>query len=102
MSRSIKKSPFSRIKLEKKVDHNISVGIKKPIKIFNKALTIMPAYENMTFLIYNGKKFVTFVVKADQVGMCFGMFCETRRFGGHKEKTTKEKPKEKKTKTGKK
>lgn len=94
MSRSIKKGPLSSVKLEKKLEKNIVTGIKKPIKIFNKALIITPSCENMTFLIHNGKNYATLSVKASQVGESFGNFCETRKFGGHKEKT-KDKTREK-------
>jgi small subunit ribosomal protein S19 len=94
MSRSIKKGPLIKANLDKKVLRYISEGIKKPVKIYNKALMILPHYENMTFMIHNGKKFINLVVRPELVGCRFGEFCKTRIFSGHKEiKNTKTKEK---------
>ena len=37
----------------------------------------------MSFLIYNGKKFIPITVSEDMVGHKFGEFAPTRQFIGH-------------------
>lgn len=96
MSRSIKKGPLVNKNLDKKVLKLISSGLRKPIVVYNKALTIMPHYENMLFRVHKGKGFVDLLIRPELIGYRIGDFVKTRFFGGHKEqKTNKTKEKKK-------
>ena len=50
--------------------------------LFGKS-TIIPDFIGASFLIYNGKKFISITVSEDMVGHKFGEFAPTRQFFGH-------------------
>ena len=56
---------------------------KKPIKTWSRKSTIIPDFIGLSFLIYNGKKFIPLTISEDMVGHKFGEFAPTRQFSGH-------------------
>ena len=83
MARSIWKGPFVEESVIKKVDKQKNETNKKPIKIWSRKSTIIPDFVGISFLIYNGKKFIPITVSEDMVGHKFGEFAPTRQFFGH-------------------
>ena len=83
MSRSLKKGPFIDHHLMKKVDDAVKSNNKKPIKTWSRKSTIIPDFVGVSFLIYNGKKFIPITITEDMVGHKLGEFAPTRTFKGH-------------------
>tara|TARA_B100001540_G_scaffold67412_1_gene60713 strand:+ start:131 stop:445 length:315 start_codon:yes stop_codon:yes gene_type:complete len=83
MSRSVWKGPFVEESLMKKVDKLKNETNKKPIKTWSRKSTIIPDFIGLSFLIYNGKKFIPITVSEDMVGHKLGEFAPTRQFFGH-------------------
>ena len=83
MARSVWKGPFVEESLIKKVDKGKNNPTKKPIKTWSRKSTIIPDFVGISFLIYNGKKFIPITVSEDMVGHKFGEFAPTRQFAGH-------------------
>ena len=67
----------------KKVEKLKSDPIKKPIKTWSRKSTIIPDFVGVSFLIYNGKKFIPITISEDMVGHKLGEFAPTRQFFGH-------------------
>ena len=85
--------------LLKKAEKQKNETNKKPIKTWSRKSTIIPDFIGLSFLIYNGKKFIPLTVSEDMVGHKFGEFAPTRQFFGHTpadKKAKEEAPKEKK------
>ena len=83
MSRSLKKGPFVKTSLLKKVERAISSGSKKPIKTWSRGSMITPQMIDLTIAIHNGRKFVPVLVGDNMVGHKLGEFAPTRTFKGH-------------------
>ena len=83
MTRSLKKGPFIDYHLLAKINKAIETNDKKPIKTWSRKSTILPDFVGVSFLIYNGKKFVPITVSEDMVGHKLGEFSPTRIFKGH-------------------
>ena len=83
MSRSVWKGPFVDESLMKKVDKIKNESNRKPIKTWSRKSTIIPDFVGLSFLIYNGKKFIPITVSEDMVGHKLGEFAPTRTFKGH-------------------
>ena len=83
MSRSLKKGPFVDEKLMKKVKKALAAGDKKPIKTWARASTITPEMVGMTFLVHNGRDFLSVYVDENMVGHKLGEFSLTRKFVRH-------------------
>jgi len=83
MSRSVWKGPFVEEHLIKKVEKQKNDTNKKPIKTWSRKSTIIPDFVGISFLIYNGKKFIPITVSEDMVGHKFGEFAPTKQFFGH-------------------
>ena len=94
MARSIWKGPFVEESVIKKVDKQKNDTNKKPIKIWSRKSTIIPDFVGVSFLIYNGKKFIPITVSEDMVGHKLGEFSPTRSFFGHTPADKKAKPAE--------
>jgi small subunit ribosomal protein S19 len=58
MARSVWKGPFVEESLMNKVDKYKSDPKKIPIKTWSRKSTIIPDFVGVSFLIYNGKKFI--------------------------------------------
>ena len=99
MARSVWKGPFVEESLIKKAEKQKTETNRKPIKTWSRKSTIIPDFIGLSFLIYNGKKFIPLTVSEDMVGHKFGEFAPTRQFFGHTpadKKAKEEAPKEKK------
>ena len=99
MARSVWKGPFVEESLIKKVEKQKIESNKKPIKTWSRKSTIIPYFIGLSFLIYNGKKFIPLTISEDMVGHKFGEFAPTRQFFGHTpadKKAKEEAPKDKK------
>ena len=94
MARSIWKGPFVEESVIKKVDKQKNETNKKPIKIWSRKSTIIPDFVGVSFLIYNGKKFIPITISEDMVGHKLGEFAPTRTFFGHTPADKKAKPAE--------
>ena len=90
MSRSLKKGPFVDEKLMKKVLKAKAGNDINPIKTWARACTITPEMIAMTFLVHNGKDFISVLVDENMVGHKLGEFSPTRTFRGHGGKMAKE------------
>ena len=83
MSRSVWKGPFVDPSLIKKVEKSKNEVNRKPIKTWSRKSTIIPDFIGLSFLIYNGKKFIPITVSEEMVGHKLGEFSPTRQFYGH-------------------
>ena len=83
MARSVWKGPFVEESLLKKIDKQKNNPSKKPIKTWSRKSTIIPDFVGISFLIYNGKKFIPITISEDMVGHKLGEFAPTRQFAGH-------------------
>ena len=83
MSRSVWKGPFVDPSLIKKVDKLKNQTNKSPIKTWSRKSTIIPEFVGVSFLIYNGKKFIPIKISEEMVGHKLGEFSPTRSFSGH-------------------
>ena len=97
MSRAVWKGPFVEESLMKKVGKIKNDPNKKPIKTWSRKSTIIPDFVGISFLIYNGKKFIPITVSEDMVGHKLGEFAPTRQFSGHTPADKKAKAEEGKT-----
>lgn len=89
MGRSLKKGPFVHQKLLNKVDKLNEAGLKKPVKTWSRASMITPDFVGHTFLVHNGKDFVSVSATENMVGHRLGEFSPTRVFKGHGAHTAK-------------
>ena len=94
MARAVWKGPFVEESLMKKVDKYKADPKKIPIKTWSRKSTIIPDFVGVSFLIYNGKKFIPITVSEDMVGHKLGEFAPTRTFFGHTPADKKAKPDE--------
>lgn len=83
MSRSSKKGPYIDEKLMEKVLKQKDGGAKSPIKTWARRSQIPPEFVGLTFLVHQGKNFVTVYVTESMVGHRLGEFAPTRIFRGH-------------------
>ncbi|MFZ5807023.1 MAG: 30S ribosomal protein S19 [Verrucomicrobiota bacterium] len=92
MGRSLKKGPFVDDHLLEKIIKMNQSNSKKPIKTWSRRSMIVPDMVGHTFLVHNGKNFISVFVTENMVGHRLGEFAPTRIFkkhGGHTEKVTK-------------
>ena len=94
MARSVWKGPFVEESLIKKVEKQKLDPKKMPIKTWSRKSTIIPEFIGVSFLIYNGKKFIPVTISEDMVGGNRGEFSPTRTFFGHTPADKKAKPAE--------
>ena len=83
MSRSVWKGPFVDPSLLKKVEKQKNDTSRKPIKTWSRKSTIIPDFVGSSFLIHNGRKFISITISEDMVGHKLGEFSPTRTFRGH-------------------
>ena len=83
MPRSLKKGPFVRHSLEKKVSNNIETGKKEVIKTWSRASLITPEFVGQTIGVHNGRQFIPVYITENMVGHKLGEFSPTRSFRGH-------------------
>ena len=94
MARAVWRGPFIEESLIKKVDKYKTNSKKIPIKTWSRKSTIIPDFVGVSFLIYNGKKFIPITISEDMVGHKLGEFAPTRTFFGHTPADKKAKPEE--------
>ena len=82
MSRSLKKGPFIDPKLLEKIKR-VKPGSKGEIKTWSRDSTIFPEMVGLTFLVHNGKNFITVSVNENMVGHKLGEFSPSRKFIRH-------------------
>ena len=83
MTRSVWKGPFVEESLIKKAEKQKNESGKKPIKTWSRKSTIIPDSVGLSFLIYNGKKFIPVTITEAMVGHKLGEFSPTRTYYGH-------------------
>ena len=83
MARSLKKGPFIKLSLLKKVERAIEAGSKKPIRTFSRASIILPIMVGYTFEVHVGNRFVPVFVTEEMIGYKLGFFAPTRTYRGH-------------------
>ena len=83
MSRSVWKGPFVESSILKKIEKQKNDTSRKPIKTWSRKSTIIPDFVGSSFMIHNGKKFITITISEDMVGHKLGEFSPTRQFSGH-------------------
>jgi small subunit ribosomal protein S19 len=89
MGRSLKKGPFVDQKLLAKIDKLNETNQKRPIKTWSRRSMITPDFVGHTFLVHNGRDFISVFVSENMVGHKLGEFSPTRKFishGGHNPK----------------
>jgi len=90
MTRSLKKGLYVDPRITKKVDKVKESGKKTPIKTWSRACTITPEMVGVTFLVHNGKDFLSVYVDENMVGHRLGEFSPTKKFVRHGGKMAKE------------
>ena len=83
MPRSLKKGPFVRHSLEKKVSKNIESAKKEVIKTWSRSSLITPDFVGQTIGVHNGRQFIPVYITENMVGHKLGEFSPTRSFRGH-------------------
>lgn len=83
MARSSKKGPLIDERLMKKVSMQKESGNRDGIKTWSRACQIPPEFVGHTFLIHNGKHFISVRITEGMVGHRLGEFAPTRHFKGH-------------------
>jgi len=83
MSRSSKKGPYTDEKLLQKVMKQKQNGKNEPIKTWSRSSQISPDFVGHTFMIHNGKHFISVLIVENMVGHRLGEFAPTRTFRGH-------------------
>lgn len=89
MSRSSYKGPYIDQKLLKKVNVQKESGKKEPIKTWARRSQIPPEFVGQTFLVHQGKNFVSVYISESMVGHRLGEFAPTRTFKAHGRMTEK-------------
>ena len=89
MGRSLKKGPFINQKLRATIDKMTESTQKRPIKTWARSSTVSPDFVGHTFLVHNGKDFISVYVTENMVGHRLGEFSPTRTFKGHGAHTAK-------------
>ena len=83
MSRSIKKGPFVKQGLMKKIEEMNAKGEKKVIKTWSRSSTIFPEMIGHTIAVHDGRKHIPVYISEDMVGHKLGEFAFTRTYRGH-------------------
>lgn len=89
MARSLKKGPYVDEALYRKVQLARDSGSTSPIRVWNRACTIVPEFVGVHFEIHNGKMFHKLYVTEDMVGHKLGEFAPTRTFRAHTARSVK-------------
>jgi small subunit ribosomal protein S19 len=83
MARSSKKGPIINERLMKKVQTQKESGNRDGIKTWSRESQIPPEFVGHTFLVHNGKHFISVRIVEGMVGHRLGEFSPTRHFKGH-------------------
>ena len=82
MARSLKKGLYIDNKLLKKIER-LKGNKKEPIKTWARDCIISPEMIGFTFLVHNGKAFISVKVEEAMVGHKLGEFSPTTKFARH-------------------
>lgn len=88
MSRSLKKGPYTDIKLLAKLS-KIKPDSGKIIKTWSRASVITPEMVGFTIGVHNGREHINVHIVENMVGHRLGEFSPTRKFLGHGGKMAK-------------
>jgi small subunit ribosomal protein S19 len=89
MSRSLKKGPFTDLKLILKVS-KLKAGDKTVIKTWSRASVVTPEMVGFTIGVHNGRQHTPVTIVENMVGHRLGEFSPTRKFQRHGGKLTKD------------
>ncbi len=89
MARSLKKGPYIDPKLMKKIER-LKGNKKEPIRTWRRNCVISPEMVGFTFLVHNGKEFISVKVEEAMVGHKLGEFSPTTKFLRHGGKMQRE------------
>lgn len=89
MGRSLKKGPYIDEKLMKKVMAQQGAKQKSSIKTWARSSQIAPEFVGHTFMVHNGRTFLSVYVTESMVGHRLGEFAPTRTFRSHGKMTEK-------------
>lgn len=89
MTRSLKKGPYIDPRVIKKVER-LNGNKAEPIKTWSRACVITPEMIGFTFLVHNGKDFISVKIGEDMVGHKLGEFSPTTKFVRHGGKMQKD------------
>lgn len=90
MSRSLKKGAYIDPRVLEKVKEMKAKGSRTPIKTWSRACVISPEMVGVTFLVHNGKDFISVLAEENMVGHRLGEMSPTRKFVRHGGKMAKE------------
>ncbi len=90
MSRSLKKGPYVDPRVLSKVLKMKACGKRQPIKTWSRACVISPEMVAVTFLVHNGKDFLSVLVDENMVGHRLGEFAPSKKFVRHGGRMAKE------------
>ena len=83
MGRSTKKGPFVDDHVLEKIQKARQSNDRKPIKTWSRRSTVTPDFIGLSFMVHNGRAFVTIYVTENMVGHKLGEFAPTRTFKKH-------------------
>lgn len=83
MGRSTSKGAFVDSHLDEKIQKAVKARDRKPIKTWSRRSTITPDFVGLTFLVHNGRSFISLYVTDNMVGHRLGEFAPTRAFRKH-------------------
>ncbi len=83
MGRSLSKGPFVDDCVLEKVQQARQTNDRKPIKTWSRRSTVTPDFVGLTFLVHNGRTFLSVHVTENMVGHKLGEFAPTRTFRKH-------------------
>ena len=83
MARSLKKGPYVKESLKKKIEKLNQSGERKVVKTWSRASMITPDMLNHTIAVHNGKTHVPIYITEQMIGHKLGEFAPTRFYRGH-------------------
>ena len=83
MTRSTRKGPFVEVSLLNKVRAAKETKKHEPIKTWSRKSMVIPEFVGLTFVVHNGKKFVSVFITENMVGHRLGEFALSRTFRLH-------------------
>jgi len=92
MARSLKKGPFVKDSLAKKI--KLAQNKEKVIKTWSRESVITPEMVGFTIGVHNGKEHISVKIVEDMVGHKLGEFSYTRKFIRHGGRMAKEEEQE--------
>lgn len=89
MSRSLKKGPFTDLKLLKKIG-KLKTGDRTIVRTWSRDSVITPEMVGFTVGVHNGREHVPVLIVENMVGHKLGEFSPTRKFVRHGGKMQRE------------